>query len=276
MSGADYFTDDQAINAYMGHGVPVQTAQAMQDHENIKQALEEAGVRVIQVPPPKDCQDGVYTANWGLCNGDRMVLSALPNTRQAETPYARATLQEMGREVIELPGDLRFSGQGDALPCGKLLFIGTGYRTDEAAHQLIGEALGLTPVPIQAIPALNAQNQPVMNVVTGWADSFFYDLDLAIAVLRPDLIAWCPDALVPESQARIRSLPLEKIEVSYAEATEGLACNLVSTGETVVMSSQAPNLQAAIEKRGIKTITPEVRELQKGGGFIRCTTLTLD
>jgi N-dimethylarginine dimethylaminohydrolase len=57
---------------------------------------------------------------------------------------------------------------------------------------------------------------------------------------------------------------------------EGFACNLVSTGETVVMSAHAPLLQSALELNGLKTITPEVSELGKGGGYIRCTTLTLD
>jgi N-dimethylarginine dimethylaminohydrolase len=69
---------------------------------------------------------------------------------------------------------------------------------------------------------------------------------------------------------------MNKIEVSLAEATTGFACNLVSTGETVIMSAHAPEFQANIEAHGLHTITPDVTELGKGGGYIRCTTLTLD
>ena len=68
---------------------------------------------------------------------------------------------------------------------------------------------------------------------------------------------------------------IDKIEVSRTEATEGFACNLVSTGETVIMSARAPQLRAELEKRGFTVITPEITELAKGGGYIRCTTLTL-
>ncbi|QQS18999.1 hypothetical protein IPL68_03020 [Candidatus Saccharibacteria bacterium] len=64
--------------------------------------------------------------------------------------------------------------------------------------------------------------------------------------------------------------------MSFAEAKEAFACNLVSTGHTVVMSASAPQLQAAIESYGLQTITLAMPELAKGGGFIRCTTLTLD
>jgi N-dimethylarginine dimethylaminohydrolase len=116
----------------------------------------------------------------------------------------------------------------------------------------------------------------INNHVTGIPDSFFYDIDLAVSILRKDLIAWCPEALMPESQERMRRMPIEKIEVTLEEAMEAFACNLLSTGETVVMGSNAPQLKAAIEAQGLTVITVELEELAKGGGFIRCTTLTLD
>lgn len=274
MSGADYFSDEFAINAYMDAEVPVSIERAIADHNAILTALETAGIEVIKVPPPENCQDGVYTANWGLCRGNKIVLSSLPNKRQAEEPYAEATLRNLGKEVIKPP--YRFSGQGDALPCDNYLFIGSEYRTDARVHDFIGDTLGYEVIGLQAIPKLDSNGEPVINQVTGWPDSFFYDIDLALAVLAPGLIAWCPEAFLPESQDKLRALNIEKIEVSLREAMEGFACNLVSTGKTVIMSAHAPQLQKAIEARGFKTITPEIQELHKGGGFIRCTTLTLD
>lgn len=274
MSGAEYFSDEFAINAYMDSSIPIKAEQAINEHKSIQTALEQSGVDVIKVAPPPDCQDGVYTANWGLCRGNRVVLSNLPNKRKGEEPYAKKYLDELGFETITCP--YRFSGQGDALPCGKLLFMGTNYRTDEQAHQFIAKQLGFEVVSLQTIPKLDENNQPVINKVTGWPDSFFYDIDLAISVLSPTLIAWCPEAFVPESQARIRSLIIDKIEVSFKEATEGFACNLVSTGDSVIMSAQAPELKKNLEGRGFKVVTPAITELAKGGGYIRCTTLTLE
>jgi N-dimethylarginine dimethylaminohydrolase len=81
---------------------------------------------------------------------------------------------------------------------------------------------------------------------------------------------------MPESQEIIRALDINKIEVSLQEATGGFACNLVSTGDVVIMSSDAPRLKAAIEAEGLRVVTPIIRELAKGGGYIRCTSLTLD
>jgi N-dimethylarginine dimethylaminohydrolase len=278
MSGTEYFGNQYAINAHMNANVPVGLAKATAEHKAICEALESAGIKVVKVPAPKDCQDGVYTANWGLCRGNKVLLSALPNKRQAEMPYAEQILRGLGKEIIKLPGGLRFSGQGDALPCGSRVFVGSNYRTDIATWTYIEKLLGYEVIGLQTIPKRTwfGLGKRVINKETAWPDSYFYDLDLALAVLREDLIAYCPEAFVPESRKLLESLPIEKIKVSRAEATKGFACNLVSTGETVIMSAHAPKLKAAVEAHGLKTITPEITELGKGGGYIRCTTLTLD
>lgn len=277
MSGAEYFSDQFAINAYMDSHVEVDVDKAIAEHQQIKKAFEQAGITVVQVAPPKDCQDGVYTANWALCRGDITVMSRLPNKRQAEEAYAEKVLRDLGKKIVKLPDNLRFSGQGDALPCGGYLFVGTGYRTSPEVHTLLTKELGLNVISLQTIPQLDDGKHPVINPVTGWPDSFFYDLDLALSVISPTLVAWCPDAFVPESQAKIRAISdLDKIEVGLDEATKASACNLVSTGETVIMGARAPKLKSELETRGFKVLALDVTELLKGGGFIRCTSLTLD
>lgn len=273
MSGTRYFSTDFAINPYYNEE-PVSLELANEEHLAVASALRQADVEVIAVEPPIDCQDGVYTANWALVRGDKAVLSSLPPQRQAEQAYAKSVLENLGKKVIKSP--YHFSGQGDALPCGNLLFMGSTYRTDPRMHEFVADNLGYEVISLQTIPQLGSNGQPQINSVSGWPDSFFYDIDLALSIIREDLIAWCPEAFMPESQNIIRNLNINKIEVSYEEATKGFACNLVSTGETVVMSAQAPILKAAIEAKGLKTITPAITELAKGGGYIRCTSLTIE
>jgi N-dimethylarginine dimethylaminohydrolase len=274
MSGVDYFSDEFAINAYMDSEIKINLEKAKVEHETIKKDLELAGAEIIKVDPPQNCQDGVYTANWGLCKDNKVILANLPNKRKAEEDYAEEQLKNLGFETIKCP--FRFSGQGDALPCGNYLFMGTSFRTDIEAHEFVRNTFDYQVVSLQTIPYLDSNNQPVINKITGWADSFFYDIDLALSVISTDTIAWCPDAFTPESQSKVHQIPIKKIEVSYQEATEGFACNLVSNGETVVMSSNAPKLKNTLEKLGYKVLTPEIKELAKGGGYIRCTTLTLN
>lgn len=276
MSGADYFDDRQAINAYMDDRITVDIEKAKSEHLSIQSAFKEAGIEVVTVPPPEACQDGVYTANWALIAGKKAIMSNLPNVRQAESPYAETILRRLGYDIVRLPTQYAFSGQGDALPCGPYLFVGSMYRTHPDAHALLAAETGLQVVSLQTVAERDIHDNPIRNKVTGWPDSFFYDLDLALAVITPTLIAWCPDAFTSESQEKIRSLQgIDKIEVSYQEATAASACNLVSTGETVIMGSKAPQLKADLEAKGLRVSTVDVTELMKGGGFIRCTSLTL-
>lgn len=273
MSGVEFFAVEE-LNPYSSKSEQPDTGKAAEEFDAIRSALLSAGVDVITVDPPEDCQDGIYTANWALCREGVAVLSSLPNMRQNEESYARTVLEDQGLTVI--PAPYLFSGQGDALPCGNLLFMGQTYRTDPRMHQFIADELGFEVISLQTVPELDREGRVVINSLTGLPNSYFYDIDLALAIISPNLIAWCPKAFTEASQKLIRSLDIEKIEVDYKEAIEGFACNLVSTGETVVMSNRTPQLQTELEARGYKTVTPDITELSKGGGYIRCTTLSLD
>ncbi len=284
MSDANNFSTDQPINPYY-HPTPVNLAGARLEHSSIHKLLVQAGIEVIKVDSPADSQDGVYTANWALVRGDKAILARLPGARQAEEAYAEKILTELGKTVIRVPDNLRFSGQGDALPCGNYLFCGNIYRSDLAAQEFAAKTLGFERIQLQTIPQLDALGKPVINMASNWPDSFFYDIDLALAVIKaPDvnqkgLIAYCPAAFTPESQAVLSSMDqIDKIEVSIEEAEYAFANNLISTGKTVIMSGRAPKLAASLKAHGLTIFSPnpDIIELAKGGGFIRCTTLTLD
>lgn len=286
MSDALNFSVSQAINPH--YFDPIADPQlAQREHDAIRNAFEAAGINVIRVPSPTDSQDGVYTANWALIRGNKAVLARLPDVRKAEESHAKAILEHEGLEVIEVPEGLKFSGQGDALACGDFLFCGSGYRSDEAAQKFAADILGYTRIQLRTIPQRDAEGAPMLNSVSGWADSFFYDIDLALSVLRapsdehPGLIAYCPDAFDEASQAILANITntthglIEAIPIELHEAEKAFAANLVSTGSVVVMSAQAPKLTRALEERGLTVVSPTITELVKGGGYIRCTSLTL-
>jgi len=282
MSDALHFSAAQAINPYYDDQ-HVDIAKAVAEHEAITHALSAAGIAIAAVPSPADSQDGVYTANWALVRGDKAILARLPDVRKAEEAYAKQVLEQLGKTVIEVPKGLKFSGQGDALACGNFLFCGQGYRSDVKAQEFAAKELGYERIQLQTIPELDAAGNPMNNAVSGWADSFFYDIDLALSIIKaPEgdkkgLIAYCPAAFTPESRRILEEFTgVDKIEVSINEATHAFAQNLISTGTTVVMSAHAPQLKAALEAYGLEIYTPEVSELAKGGGYIRCTTLTID
>ena len=283
MSGVTYYETSAPINPFMDSSIPIDMSAAEAEHGTIHKALISAGVEVLKVKPPIHCQDGVYTANWALVRGDLAVLSRLPGARTAEEEYAQTVLCELGKKVYRVPNELRFSGQGDALPCGRYLFCGSVYRSDSEAQAFVAKTLGYIRIQLQTIPLLNSRGEHVLNSSSGWPDSYFYDIDLALSVLRfpsnnqKGLIAWCPEAFMPESRKVLEQLNVvDKIAVSIEEAQNAFACNLVSTGKTVIMTRHAPIFRKELIARGFRVVMPDITELSKGGGYIRCTTLTLD
>ena len=272
VSGADYFADTYEINPYYTQN-KIDINKAMAEHKLILDCFKEANIELIKVKPPKNCQDGVYTANWALIKDGTAVMSRLPEARKAEENYARKILEQQGIKTVLVPGEHLFSGQGDSLRCGKYLLGGCGYRSDPEAQQFAANTLGLELIQLHAKPQLNPDGSEHINPVTNHADSFWYDIDLAVSVIDDHTIAYCPDALDDQSNQKLQSLNLDTILVDYEECTKGFANNLVSTGKHVIMSNKAPKLQSALEKRGLICLTPDVTELKKGGGYIRCVSL---
>jgi N-dimethylarginine dimethylaminohydrolase len=268
--------DAQGINAHEQPTQPQGVALAVQEHEAVMAALVQAGVTVERIPCPPECQDGVFTANWGLVWKGRALLSRLPNARQSEEPVAEAALKQLGFATKR--ASVLFSGQGDAMIIGgNRVLIGGGYRTDPAVGREVRDWLGLEPIMTPARPKRRWRFGPRQrNRITGLRDSYFYDIDIAIGVLRADLIAVCLEALTAEGRRAIKGLrDVEVIPVDYREARYGLACNLVSTGETVVMSDEAPKLAAELRSRGLQVVELSNRQLRKSGGGFRCITLSL-
>ncbi len=75
MSGAEYFDDGDAINTLMDSSIAVDVTKAVAEHNLIKSTLKSIGVTVKEVPAPKDCQDGVYTANWALVKNGKALMA---------------------------------------------------------------------------------------------------------------------------------------------------------------------------------------------------------
>jgi N-dimethylarginine dimethylaminohydrolase len=271
------YLEPKGINALENPDNQPNREAAQAEHQAATAAFKEAGIQVEQIASPVDCQDGVFTANWGLTWNGRALLSNLPNLRKAEEPTAETTLQALGFQTR--PSSLLFSGQGDAMIIGDdRVLIGNGYRTNPAVASEIRDWLGLEPVVVRAKPKRRffGFGPAVRNSITGLWDSYYYDLDLAVAVIQPYLLAVCFDALTHEGRRAIERLrDVEIIPVSEHEAKYGLGCNLVSTGETVIMSDEAPQLAARLIGHHLKVIRLPNQELRKSGGGFRCISLGL-
>lgn len=255
VSDVAHFRIDYEINPYMDRTDQPDHAAAAAEHEAILAAHRRAGRKLEYLPSVPGCPDMVYTANAAVVRGDIAVLGNLPAQRRPESMHHRSWLIDAGFIVIDTP--YAFSGQGDALPWGDLLLAASGQRTDRRVHAVLRDYLDYEIVPLQTV------------------DARWYDLDLAVAVIDENTLAHCPEALDRPSRGRLRALGCDLVEVEPAEALR-FALNLVSDGRTVTMSEGAPRLAAALRERGLAVDEVVTTQLRKGGGGVRCTSLTLD
>lgn len=255
VSDVAHFRIDYEINPYMHRADQPDSSEAAAEHEAILDAHRRAGRKLEYLPSVPGCPDMVYTANAALVRGDVAVLGNLPAQRRPESAHHRAWLSDAGFTVLEAPHP--FSGQGDALPWGELLLAGYGQRTDRRMHAFLRHHLGYEIVPLRTV------------------DARWYDLDLAVAVIDDATLAYCPEALDRASRRRLHALGCDLVEVSVAEAAQ-FALNLVSDGCTVTMTDRTPRLAAALRERGLVVDEVGTAQLAKGGGGVRCTSLTLD
>lgn len=280
MSDADNFSVVE-LNPYSHEQIQPDLDKARQEHSLVRQALLDAGVKVIDVPSLPGSQDSVYVANWGFVCGDQAIAAKLPRGRQEEMPYAQDIFRDVLGKDVMVPNLQRYSGQGDTLIVGDRLFMGHGYRSDKGMQKVVKKALrdihDFEIVSVQSLPILNQEGLPMRNKVSGWPDSYFYDADLFIGVVDDNTIAWCPEAMTEASRDRVAAIDdLDKIEVSYSEAIGSYACNFISTGSTIVTASGATKLKGDLEARGKKVVDIDLSEINKGGGSARCITLTVD
>lgn len=256
---------------------------ATKQFANIQSTLRSADIEIIHRASPPDCPDGVYTANWAVTWNGKALLSRLPNTRRGEEAYAEQVLTGLGFDCRR-PTDY-FSGQGDVLMLNEReAIVGHSYRTIITPELLEHfRWLGIDPIILRTKPRRKfGYLWPDSNAVSGLPDSYFYDIDLAVAVIAPNVLAVCLPALTWASRKTLLALerrvknPVTIIRVSESEAVNKFACNLVSTGHTVVMAAGAPRLKSELERCGYEVLTTQNDQFKRTGGGIRCICLTLN
>ena len=103
-----------------------------------------------------DLPDMCFTANAGLVVGDRFVPTSFRVCqREPEMPLFEEWFRDAGYEVVSLPSDMPFEGEGDALiqQCDNapLLWAGYGVRSSLESHRAISELLNVEVVSLRLV-----------------------------------------------------------------------------------------------------------------------------
>ncbi len=259
MCSPDHFTVEYSINPWMDPTVPVDTALALRQWDDLRATYERLGHRVDVIDPMPGQPDMVFAANGGLVVGDRAYGARFTHPeRAAEAGAFAGWLRGHGLTVTD-PSHTN-EGEGDFLALGSMILAGTGFRTSIAAH----------------IEAAAALDRPVVSLEL--VDPRFYHLDTALAVLddgngdTASDVAYYPGAFSPHSRRALRDLFPDAIIATEADAVV-LGLNAVSDGLHVVLPSQAEHLAQQLDDRGYRPVPIDLSEFLKSGGSVKCCTM---
>jgi N-dimethylarginine dimethylaminohydrolase len=254
MCPPSFFTVEYAINPWMDPAAPVDTARAITQWTELKQAYEDLGHTVEEIEPLPGLPDMVFAANGAtVIDGKALAVQFRDPERADEAPAYRAWLERAGFPVSE--AKFVNEGEGDLLLAGDVILAGTGFRTTHAAHAEVQELFGRPVVTLQLV------------------DPCFYHLDTALCVLGGETgVAYLPEAFSPGSRAVLRRMFPNAVLADLADAAV-LGLNAVCDGARVVLPKQAVGLTSQLKLRGYEIIGVDLSELRKAGGGPKCCTL---
>ena len=217
--------------------------------------------KVLLIAPQAGSPDMVFTANAGLEREGKVVISSFHHAeRQGEEEHFRGWFVKKGYEVIDLPRETPFEGEGDALFSydGTRLWVGYGARTSLASHAAIRNVWDVEVVSLKLI------------------DPRFYHLDTCFAPLSDGSLLYYPAAFDAPSRERIEACygPEERIMVSEKDAL-AFSCNAVNLGRTIICNLISADLEASLKDRGFDVIQTPLDEFLKAGGAAKCLVMKL-
>lgn len=260
MCPPDFYGIHYEINPWMNLSVGVNHPAAVSQWETLFTTLKSCGAKLTCMPPQQGWPDLVFTANGGLCLGNRQIV--LPHfkypERQGEEPYFKEWFEAAGFTLVNTvtQDSPYFEGAGDALFAGDLLFVGYGFRSDK--HYF------------ETVPYFQQDKLVYCELI----DPYFYHIDTCFCPLSDSLAMWYPPAFSAESQTAMKK-NIELIAVTEAEAKQ-FACNAVVINKHVVLPTGTPLLSAVLSKHGYTPHPIPMHEYIKAGGACKCLTLALD
>lgn len=249
------------INPWMDGNVNRSSRQdAIRQWEGLYKALTRVA-QVELVEQQAGSPDMVFTANAGLVRKGVVALSRfLHPERQGEEAHFRKWFDYSGWAIRELPHDVPFEGEGDALfeADSSRLWAGHGMRSQQSSHQFLHETWGVEVISLRLV------------------DPRFYHLDTCFCPLFGGYVLYYPEAFDAASQSKIAArYPEEKrISVSGFDAMR-FACNAINVGKSILLNEVSEPLVARLESHGFHVIQMPLTQFLKAGGAAKCLVLRL-
>jgi N-dimethylarginine dimethylaminohydrolase len=251
----DHYGIEYEINPWMSRARGADVEATKTQWKGLFAKLSSLDSQIELITPQPKLPDMVFTANAGLTVGKKFIPSNFRHEERAgEAPHFARWMKEHGYEVIWLPENQYFEGEGDALFVRDTLFCGYKFRSDINSHRAVADILGCLVISVEL------------------ADPRFYHLDTCFTPLPDGGAAWFPAAFDEYGQRAIRQHVGDLIDVEEEEAAH-FSCNAVVLEKDIVLPEGAPKLVKALRDRGFNCHPLPMTEFLKAGGACKCLTM---
>jgi dimethylargininase len=238
-----------------------------EEHEGLRQALEEAGAEVVVAATAADRNpDAIYVFDPAfVTDSGALLLRPGKEARRSEGEALRADFEAAGVPIAAELTEPALAEGGDAFWLDeRTLVVGLGYRTNEAGAAQLGAALPGVEVITVDLPHYHGRGH-CMHMLTLISP---LDADLALVYL-------------PLLPVRLVEL-LEKRGVKLVEVPddefESMGCNVLALGPRKALALKGnPETRRRMEAAGVEVHVYEGEDLsRKGEGGPTCLTLPLE
>ena len=227
----------------------IDLSRAQAQHEEYERALRDLGCEVRRLPTNDSMPDSVFIEDAAIVLDELAVITRPgAESRRAETAaVAEAVRSHRPVAAILAPGTL---DGGDVLRIDRRLFVGVGYRSNEAGVKQLRSIVSSQGYTVDAVPFTGCLH-----------------LKSAVSLVADDLVLINPE-WVDASHFR----PLRTIDVDPAEP---FAANALLVGDTIIYPAEHVRTRARLEAAGLKVRAVPADELAKAEGGVTCCSLLL-
>ncbi len=245
----------------MGH--PIDRAKAQQQWEDLRFALQDAGLRIEIIDAVEGLDDMVFAANQVFVGhhdrlGDFIVPSRMRYaSRHKEVPFFVDWFRRRGYKIIDLDFDGEYlEGHGDLLwhPDHSRIWAAYGFRSTRSGVEKFAAAmqeLGFPVIPVQLV------------------DDHCYHLDTCLCPLNHEAALIYPGAFSPESLHTVRGAWKRIHELTSDEARQFMGNGIVANGRFIT-PRMTRNLEHILAHENLMPVVVDTSEFEKSGGSVFC------
>ena len=258
MCPPSYYGIEYEINPWMHCSRPSNYPLAGEQWRALYQLLHDRlHVDVSLIEPGPGLPDMVFTANAGFVWENKFIVSNFRHdVRRGEAAHFENWFANRNYEILNLPEQNYFEGEGDLLMCADVMFAGYPMRSSTNSHQEIADII---------------QRQVLsLKLTSDW----FYHLDTCFCPLSRSEAIYFPAAFDAEALEILKNRIRTLIPVTEEEARR-FACNAIVVEKNVIMNDGCPKIRRQLESLGFCVFEIPLTEFIKSGGSAKCLVLKI-